>query len=178
MTRKWPGAVFGTTGQCGATSAPGKEADATDHLTSGCANGNGPLTAKLVEIDGSVGYSDISTARNNSPSLAMNPARPRAPVTPYWTQVENGSNVFTEPTANPNGFRNDGAQRRQLQRNRIQKRARQTRSATGRPTSGVNSTKGFGICTLTYGLVFDDNAAVWGDTPAEEAKAKTVKDYW
>jgi hypothetical protein len=26
--------------------------------------------------------------------------------------------------------------------------------------------------------VFDDNASAWGNTPAEEAKARTVKDYW
>jgi ABC-type phosphate transport system substrate-binding protein len=177
LTRKWPGAVFGSTGQCGATSAPGKEADATDHLTSGCANGNGPLTAKLVEVDGSVGYSDISTARNNSPSLALNPNAAGAPVTPYWTQAENGSNVFTEPTANPNGFRNDGAKGANCKETEF-KNVPATTLGNWAQTSGVNSSKGFGICTLTYGLVFDDNAAVWGDTPAEEAKAKTVKDYW
>ena len=44
-------------------------------------------------------------------------------------------------------------------------------------TSGVNAPHGYGICTLTYALVFDDNAAVWGNTPEEEAKARTVKDY-
>ena len=37
---------------------------------------------------------------------------------------------------------------------------------------------GYGICTMTYGLVFDDNSDVWGGSPAEEAKARTVKDYW
>src|SRR6185295_15841604 len=26
--------------------------------------------------------------------------------------------------------------------------------------------------------VFDDNSDVWGSSPAEEAKARTVKDYW
>ena len=31
---------------------------------------------------------------------------------------------------------------------------------------------------MTYGLVFDDNAAVWGGSAGEEAKARTVKDYW
>ncbi len=44
--------------------------------------------------------------------------------------------------------------------------------------SGVNSPGAFGICTLTYGLVFDDNADVWGNEGIEEAKARTVKDYW
>jgi ABC-type phosphate transport system substrate-binding protein len=177
LTRKWPGAIYGNGGQCGATNAPGKEADATDHLTSGCANGNGPLTAKLVEVDGSIGYSDISTARNNSPSLAINPALASAPTTPYWTQVQNGSEVFTEPTANANGFRNDGAKGANCKETEFKNVPADT-YGNWSPTSGVNSLNGYGICTLTYGLVFQDNSAVWGDTPAEEAKAKTVKDYW
>jgi hypothetical protein len=49
--------------------------------------------------------------------------------------------------------------------------------ATGSKTSGVNATSGFGICTLTYALVFDDNAAVFGNSAEEESKARTVKDY-
>ena len=32
---------------------------------------------------------------------------------------------------------------------------------------------------MTYGLVFDDNSAVWGGSAGgEESKARTVKDYW
>ena len=41
----------------------------------------------------------------------------------------------------------------------------------------MNAATGFGICTLTYALVFDDNAAVFGNTPEQEGKARTVKDY-
>ena len=33
-------------------------------------------------------------------------------------------------------------------------------------------------CALTYDFVFDDDAPVFGNTPAEEAKARTVKDYF
>ena len=49
-------------------------------------------------------------------------------------------------------------------------------------TSGVDSPDGFGICTLTYGLVFDDYQAAYGSQPGgdavEEPKARSVKDYW
>lgn len=175
-TREWPGATFGKRTDCaGEPNGPGSEDDAVDHLTSGCSNGNGALVAKLVATDGSVGYSDVSTARANSPSLAVEPEKNDNDT--YWTQVENGSNSFTEPTSSPNGFRSDGPKGANCQ----------TTQFTGVPastfgdwskTSGVASPTGYGICTLTYGLVFDDNSKVWGGSPAEEAKARTVKDYW
>ena len=175
-TREWPSAVFGKRTDCaGEPNGPGSEPDATDHLTSGCANGNGSLVAKLVATDGSIGYSDVSTARSNSPSLAIAPEANDNDT--YWTQVENGAGAFTEPTSSPNGFRTDGPKGANCQ----------TTEFTGLPAStlgdwskatGVTSKVGYGICTLTYGLVFDDSSDVWGSSPAEEAKARTVKDYW
>lgn len=192
--RAWPNAEFGTGGQCGATAAPGKLADDVDFLTSACANGNGELVKKVVSTEGSIGYSDIATARNNSTSFAVNAALTTAPTTPYWTQVQNGSvavgspqeeagNGFTEPTFDEvNGFKTTAAS------NPTQKGANclspgifqntpGTSFGSWSQTSGVNASTGYGICTLTYALVFDDNAAVFGNTPEEEAKARTVKDY-
>jgi ABC-type phosphate transport system substrate-binding protein len=184
LTRDWPGAEFGSGGQCGATEAPGKKPDAEDHLTSNCAKGNGELIKKLKETDGSVGYSDLATARNNNPTFAVNP-KPEPLVTPdlYWTQVQNGSNEFTEPTDDPNGYLTTtgiGAGPHKGANCLSATFSNVPASTFGdwSKTSGVNSAAGYGICTLTYGLVFDDNAAAWGNTPAEEAKARTVKDYW
>lgn len=175
-TREWPNAVFGTRSDCaGSPNGPGSQEDSIDQLTSGCSNGNGSLVAKLVATDGSVGYSDVSTARSNSPSLAITPEGNDNDT--YWTQVENGSNNFTEPTSSPNGFRTDGPKGANCQ----------TTVFTGVPAStfgdwskasGVTSPTGYGICTMTYGLVFDDSSDVWGSSAAEEAKARTVKDYW
>lgn len=175
-TREWPNAVFGTRSDCaGSPNGPGSQEDAIDHLTSGCSNGNGSLVAKLVATDGSIGYSDVSTARSNSPSLAITPEGNDNDT--YWTQVENGAGNFTEPTSSPNGFRTDGPKGANCQ----------TTEFTGVPAttfgdwskaSGVASQTGYGICTMTYGLVFDDSSDVWGGSAAEEAKARTVKDYW
>ncbi len=190
----WPNAQFGTGGQCGATAAPGKEADNVDFLTSACGNGNGELVKALVSTEGSIGYSDIATARNNSATLAVNAALPTAPTTPYWTQVQNGSvavgspqeeagNGFTEPTFDEvNGFKTTAASNpTQKGANCLSPAIFQNTPATSfgdwSKTSGVNASTGFGICTLTYALVFDDNAAVFGNTTEEEAKARTVKDY-
>jgi hypothetical protein len=38
-------------------------------------------------------------------------------------------------------------------------------------------TTAYPVCALTYDLAFDDDATVYGNTTAEEAKARTVKDY-
>jgi ABC-type phosphate transport system substrate-binding protein len=174
-TQEWPEAPFGDGGQCGATAAPGSLPDATDQLTSACASGNDDLTIKLVATDGSVGYSDISTARNNSPSLAIDPAGGDNDV--YWTQIQNGSGAFTEPTADPNGFRTNGNKGSNCQAANFSN-VPATTLGDWSQVSGVNALVGYGICTFTYGLVFDDNADVWGNSPAEESMARTVKDYW
>lgn len=175
-TQLWPGAELGEGGQCPGKSAPGKQADELDHLTSGCANGNGELVKKLVEVDGSVGYSDISTARNNSTgSLAVAPETNDNDT--YWTQIQNGSNTFVEPTADPKGFRTDGAKGANCEETEFEN-VPSTTFGNWENASGVKSPVGYGICTMTYGLVFDDNSDVWGGSPAEEAKARTVKDYW
>lgn len=175
-TREWPGAVFGPRADCAGTpNGPGSQEDTMDHLTSGCANGNGSLVAKLVATDGSVGYSDISTARSNSPSLAVTPEANDNDT--YWTQVENGGDDFTEPTSSPNGFRTDGPKGANCQSTEFKNLPGSTLGDWSKAT-GVTSEVGYGICTLTYGLVFDDNADVWGGSSVEEAKARTVKDYW
>jgi ABC-type phosphate transport system substrate-binding protein len=176
LTREWPNATFGPRADCAGTpNGPGSEVDTTDQLTSGCSNGNGALVSKLISTDGSVGYSDLSTARNASPSLAITPEANDNDT--YWTQVQNGSDSFTEPTADGFGFRTDGLKGANCQ----------TTTFTGTPastlgswaaTSGVNAPSGYGVCTLTYGLVFEDNADAWGNTVQEESKARTVKDYW
>ena len=175
-TREWPNAVFGARADCAGTpNGPGSQEDAVDQLTSGCSNGNGALVAKLVATDGSVGYSDISTARGNSPSLAVTPEANDNDT--YWTQIQNGADSFTEPTSSPNGFRTDAPKGANCQTTEFEGLPESTLGDWSKAT-GVTSEVGYGICTLTYGLVFDDNADVWGNTPAEEAKARTVVDYW
>ena len=192
--REWPNAEFGSGGQCGGTAAPGKQADTVDFLTTNCANGNGELVKKLIATDGSIGYSDIATARSASPTLAVDATKSTAPTTPYWTQVQKGTITpgsteegegkgFTEPTFDEaNGFRTTAAGN-SLQKGSnckspgIFKNLPASSFGDWSQTSGVNATAGFGICTLTYALVFDDNAAVFGNTPEEEGKARTLKDY-
>lgn len=175
-TRNWPGTTFGPRADCAGTpNGPGSQDDTIDQLTSGCSNGNGALTSKLISTDGSVGYSDISTARNASPSLAITPEADDNDT--YWTQLPNGSGAFAEPTTDSFGFRTDGLKGSNCQVTTFTSMPASTLDDWSQ-VSGVNSPAGYGICTLTYGLLFDDNADAWGNTPAEEGKAATVKDYW
>lgn len=166
----------------------------TDFLTSACKEGGGELVKKLIATDGSIGYADIATARNASSTLAVNAALTTAPTTPYWTQVQNGSVAvgspeeasgqgFTEPTFDEvNGFKTTATTTPgQKGANCLTPGIFQNTPATSfgdwSKTSGVNAPAGYGICTLTYALVFDDNAPVFGNTPEQEAKARTLKDY-
>ena len=127
--REWPGAEFGTGGQCTERAAPGSRPDNVDFLTSGCEKGAGKLVEKLIATDGSIGYADVATARNASPTLAINAGAASAPTAPYWTQVQNGSGNFTEPTADEtNGYRTNGSLKprsegRQLHDDHVQQHA-------------------------------------------------------
>lgn len=164
---------------------PGKGVAGPGQLTSACFNGNQGIVEKMVETDGSVGYSDISTARANSPSYAITPRAGSGAAFDndiYWTQIPSGpaAGEFEEPTADPNGFRTDGSPGSNCDAAEFKNQGNPLPSTLGnwQFVSGVNSAGAYAVCTITYGLVFDDNSDVWGDTPGEESKAKTVLDYW
>ncbi len=86
-----------------------------------------------------------------------------------------------EPTADPNGYQTNGTKGANCE----------SVAFTGVPATtlgdwstanGTDSTAGWVVCTLTYGLLFDDYKGPYslqgaGDA-AEEQKARTVKDYW
>jgi ABC-type phosphate transport system substrate-binding protein len=179
-TRTWPNASVGARPDCGA----GINGPTGTHLTSGCANGNGSLVQKLLTIDGGIGYSDIATARTNG--YAITPGGSRDDDL-FWTQVQNQSSAYVEPTADPNGFRTDGLKGANCLDAVFT--GVPTTGVSGLPAttgdwsnaSGVDSPTGYVICTLTYGLAFDDNKPAYAlqpDQTAEEAKARSVKDYW
>src|SRR5262249_15469860 len=99
----------------------------------------------------------------------------------FWSQGQNPSNAWTEPTADPNGFTTTGAHGANCH----------NATFTGIPastlgswftTSGSDSTTGaYVVCALTYDLAWDDYKGPYslqgcGDA-CEEQKARTVKDY-
>lgn len=191
-TRDWPNAAaVGPRQDCppispgvfpigpGADSSVAGEPGA-DNLTSSCSSGGGALADTVIAEDGSIGYADLATARGKALTIV-----PEADDNDkYWTQLPDGSagtGVFTEPTQAAKGFRADVTQKGANCAG-----AEFTNDGASLPStlgnwanvSGVNSPDAFPTCTLTYGLVFDDNSDVWGTDSEEEKKARTVKDYW
>ena len=178
-TRNWPNASLQPRPDCNPTTPPTAALGA--HLTSGCANGNGPLMAKLAATDGGVGYSDIATGRANGFDITQAASAGARDDDRFWTQTTNPSGQFVEATQDPTAFQTIG-----------QKGANcESTTFTGIPATtlgdwqnalGTDSPTGWVICTLTYGLLFDDYKGPYslqgaGDA-AEEQKARTVKDYW
>lgn len=173
LTRQWPGATFGPRADCGGAEGPGSQDDTVDHLTSACSKGNPELIAKLVATDGSVGYADLATAREKGLSITAE----ANDNDKYWIQVENGSGAFTEPTADAKGFRTDTLARGSNCQTAAFTNVPGSTFQSWANTSGVNAPQGWGLCTLTYALVFDDNSTAWGAGSEEEQKARTLKDY-
>jgi ABC-type phosphate transport system substrate-binding protein len=173
-TRNWPNATVAARPDCAGTPQGPQGA----HLTSGCANGNGPLVQKLATVDGGIGYSDIATARTNGYDIAPGGTRDDDL---FWTQAPNPSNTFTEPTADPNGFRTDGLRGANCATAQFTSVPAST-LGDWFPTSGVDSTTGaYVICTLTYVMAWDDYKPPYSlegcGTACEEQKARSVKDY-
>jgi ABC-type phosphate transport system substrate-binding protein len=178
--REWPGATFGPRTDCAGTpNGPGGGAtQETDNLTSACANNATNLTAKVIATDGSVGYADIASARAGSPSLAIAPEANDNDT--YWTQLPNGEGTFEEPTFDQQkGFRTDGQRGANCTETEFKNVPATTLDEWG-TTSGVDSKKGYGICTITYGMAWDDYSDPYSALPAalEEQRARSVKDYF
>src|SRR5262249_6266900 len=155
LTREWPGATFGPRADCtGTPNGPGSAADATDHLTSACSNGNGALADKVNATDGSIGYGDLATERSKGFTMDGTAALTK----PYWIPGPNGSGAYTEPTSDPLSYQAS---------NNTKGSNCGSSVITGTPASAygdwsqtsatnTNNATAWGICTLTYGLVFDD----------------------
>jgi ABC-type phosphate transport system substrate-binding protein len=178
-TRNWPNATLVPRTDCNPTTPPTGPQGA--HLTSGCSNGNGSLMAKLNATDGSVGYSDIATARSNGLGITPTNDPGARDDDRFWTQTTNPNGVFVEPTTAANGYQTAGTKGANCEQVTINN-APATTTGDWSLADGTDSTAGWVICTLTYGLLWDDYKGPYslqgaGDV-AEEQKARSVKDYW
>jgi ABC-type phosphate transport system substrate-binding protein len=177
-TRNWPdGPGVGARPDCGV----GVNGPLGDKLTSACSNGNGPLAVKLAATDGGVGYGDIATERSNGYAITPAATAGARDDDLFWTQAANPSNTFKEPTDDPNGFRSDGQKGADCEGVTFNGTPATT-TGDWSSTSGVDDASGYVICTLSYGLLWDDYAPPYSlqgcGFSCEEQKARTVKDYW
>lgn len=154
-------------------------------LCSGPSSGNGSLADAVNATDGSIGYGDVATVRGKG--FDITPSAVTQDYT-FWGPLQNNPGGaptgYAEPTFDPKAHSGaTGAKGANCQSVTVANVPTPASSPNGDPTLGnwgeVYAAGGpvYGACVLTYILAWDDDAVVYGNTPAEEAKARTVKDY-
>jgi hypothetical protein len=156
-------------------------------------SGGGGLTNAVNKTDGSIGYVDLATARAKGFTIEpkATPADhtywiPLQPVNPSTTPGTVTPEVFDEPTTDSTAHFQPALPTSTRGANCAGADWRGYPTATSEqpdPTLGnwsnaiATGGTAYPVCAITYDLAFDDDAPVYGNTPAEEAKARTVKDY-
>lgn len=133
--------------------------------------GGGALAGLVASADGSLGYVDLATARAKGFEAGDDT---------FWLPVDDAAGQPVEPTADPQGYVQGtaarGANCDAAQFSGAPAGADPTLGDWSAVT-GVETPTGYPLCLLTYALAWDDAARVYGAGAAEEAKARTVKDY-
>ncbi len=149
-------------------------------VTRGATNGNGPLATKLKLTMGGIGYGDLGGIRGaESNEFTWNGANDLS----FWIPLQRQTSAtYDDPQANADGYKTGNAARGAACTTVTPRNVPSTPAAA--PSLGdwskVDSTyssTGYGACTLTYDLAFDDNSTVYCNSASEERKARTVKDY-
>ena len=156
----------------------------TTEIAPSAGNGNDDLINKVNDFDGSIGYGDLSTVRQQRAFAFERQAN--ATDDKYWVklQAKNGTS-YVDPQSAPNGFVSGGARGSSCNTALLRNLPGGTDPSVGdwSQASATDSTAaGYGICSLTYALAFDDYATPYTTAPgfnaaAEERKARTVRDY-
>ncbi|HEY5192704.1 MAG TPA: hypothetical protein VIJ39_02385 [Solirubrobacteraceae bacterium] len=172
-----------------------------DRICTGSANGNPFVAAAVAATDGSIGYSDLATARQNGFTITPNKeavAKPGNDDLTYWIPLQTvnpekpvservGAN-YAEPSVSPISNIGNGTEVRGSNCTNADYRGIPAVTASDPdPTlgdwanaigTGSKDTSTYPNCAITYDFVWDDDAPVYGDTPEEQSKARTVKDYF
>lgn len=187
--RVWPRAATGDGVGTIVRAANGAACVGADRLCSPIDRGGGNLARLVTSTDGSIGYVDLATARSNS--FHVEPAASEATRdNTYWSPLEirpgTGAALYAEPTFHASAhFSTTAASSRGANCDTATvSDAPTTADSPGGDTtlgdwSGAFAAGGSGYpaCVLTYAMAWDDSAPVYGATDAEQAKARTVKDY-
>jgi hypothetical protein len=160
-------------------------------LCSASTSGGGALAGVVNATDGSIGYVDLATARKRGFDITVHtlPGDTAQDYT-FWSPLETSPNgnassgTYAEPTNDPTAHSGGTGQKgANCTTAPIVGLPTAANSPNGDPTEGdwshVIAAGGpsYPACVLTYALAWDDSAPVYGNTPTEEAKARTVKDY-
>ncbi|MDW5597974.1 hypothetical protein VSS74_26705 [Conexibacter stalactiti] len=148
----------------------------------------GPLSDAVRATDGSIGYADLATARARG--FEITPAATAAAQdytfwSPLQTRAGNATpGAYAEPTFDALAHvPRTGGKGANCQTVTLSGVPTPAESRNGDPTLGnwgraaAAGGASYGACVLTYTLAWDDSSKVYGGSAAEEAKARTVKDY-
>jgi hypothetical protein len=161
----------------------------TTEVAPSAGNGNDNLIDKVNDFDGSIGYGDLSTARQQR---SFSFERQSGADDRYWVQIQTKcggagncaqptTQSYADPQSAPTGYRTGGARGVNCTTAALSNLPGgndPTLANWADVTAADSSQIGYGACSLTYFIVFDDYAGVYpGDQAAEERKARSVRDY-
>lgn len=161
----------------------------TTEVLPSAGNGNDNLIDKVNDFDGSIGYGDLSTTRQQR---AFAFERQNGADDRYWVQIQTKcgaagtcaqpeSQSYADPQSAPTGYRTNGARGvncTTASLSNLPGGNDPTLANWAQVTAADSSQIGYGACSLTYFIAFDDYAGVYpGDQAAEERKARSVRDY-
>jgi ABC-type phosphate transport system substrate-binding protein len=185
----WPITVGGEKKQPEVVGASGVCEDAA-HICTPTTGKGGPLAKAVAATDGSISYVDLATARKEKFSEEKGKVNniywiPLQTINPEKPEGERVGTNYVEPTAVPTAhIVGNGAA---LGANCTSADFRGLPTTPGSdPTlgdwsnaiaTGSTDTVTYPACAITYDLAFDDDAPVYGNTPLEQERARTVKDY-
>jgi ABC-type phosphate transport system substrate-binding protein len=145
-------------------------------------NGNGGVAAAIAANNGSLGYVDLATARQNG--FDMTPAASLLTADrQFWVPVQNGSGTLLDPQTSEFGYKSTstdrGAACNQATITGIPGGTDQTLDADWTHTLAINSPAGYGLCLVTYVDAWDDykDAYGFGTGGSEQNLARTAKDF-
>jgi ABC-type phosphate transport system substrate-binding protein len=150
----------------------------------------GPLAKAVAATDGSISYVDLATARKEKFSEEKGKVNsiywiPLQTVNPEKPEGERVGTNYVEPTAVPTAHIVGNGAALGANCTNADYRGLPTTPASD-PTlgdwsnaiaTGSTDTVTYPACAITYDLAFDDDAPVYGNTPLEQERARTVKDY-
>ncbi len=180
--RSWPAA--GGSGRATVVVGQGAQCTGADRVCVSSSTGGSALATAVNATDGSIGYADLVSARSRPFDITPGATQDYT----FWAPLQNNpggtATAYVEPTFDATAHSGAiGAKGSNCQAVPIANAPTPANSPGGDPTFGDWSAtyaaggSGYPACVLTYLLAWDDNAAVYGSSQAEQEKARTVKDY-
>jgi ABC-type phosphate transport system substrate-binding protein len=185
----WPITAGGEKKQPEVVGASGACEDAS-HICTPTTGKGGPLAKAVTATDGSISYVDLATARKEKFSEEKGKVNnvywiPLQTINPEKPEGERVGTNYVEPTVVPTAHIVGNGAALGANCTNADYRGLPT-TPTSDPTlgdwsnaiaTGSTDTTTYPACAITYDLAFDDDAPVYGDTPLEQERARTVKDY-